>query len=190
MPSLGNVFSNLPELCSEDSEFNFNARHFTVNLTFTVGPHTYNYKMTDGHFNHDGKEELSKLSDDLFDLAIIMSTYCWYRWPFHGRSLPPTEVEYWKKEWKLTKSFFMQVPIQLAKALQLEKPVYMGSSIGGMLAIDLAYHFPNDFNLVSNERITDLFTKYSEVDMKEIVHLTKRDIPRGINIKYFEIFRI
>ena len=68
MPSLGNVFSNLPELCSQDSEFNFNARHFTVNLTFTVGPHTYNYKMTDGHFNHDGKEELSKLSDDLEEL--------------------------------------------------------------------------------------------------------------------------
>jgi hypothetical protein len=36
MPSLGNVFSNLRELCNEDSEFNFNARHFTVNLTFTV----------------------------------------------------------------------------------------------------------------------------------------------------------
>ena len=71
-----------------------------------------------------------------------------YDLPFHGRSLPPTEVEYWKKEWKLTKSFFMQVPIQLAKALQLEKPVYMGSSIGGMLAIDLAYHFPNEFRAV------------------------------------------
>ena len=284
MPSLGNVFSNLPELCSQDSEFNFNARHFTVNLTFTVGPHTYNYKMTDGHFNHDGKEELSKLSDDLFDLELSSSNKGWsdflaampdrynhdlqaaelartvkvttsnqvankafrpalhrifdvlrealhgnasssrsgpikrpqrtsqfdnavgryvyleiegveyrvyfeeagntengipllcqhtagtdgrqyrhiledktlhekfhvvsYDLPFHGRSLPPTEVEYWKKEWKLTKSFFMQVPIQLAKALQLEKPVYMGSSIGGMLAIDLAYHFPNEFRAV------------------------------------------
>ena len=71
-----------------------------------------------------------------------------YDLPFHGKSVPPTEREWWHDEYRLTKSFLMSVPITLAHALELERPVYMGSSIGGHLAIDLALNHPAEFRAV------------------------------------------
>ena len=49
---------------------------------------------------------------------------------------------------ELTRDFLMAVPITLAGALGLERPVYMGSSIGGHLAIDLALSHPREFRAV------------------------------------------
>lgn len=71
-----------------------------------------------------------------------------YDLPYHGKSVPPTEKEWWKEEYKLTKDFFMKVPVTLSRELGLERPVYMGSSIGGHLATDLALHYPNEFRAV------------------------------------------
>ena len=39
----------------------------------------------------------------------------------------------------------MNVPVTLARTLGLDRPVYMGSSIGGHLAVDLAIHHAADF---------------------------------------------
>lgn len=71
-----------------------------------------------------------------------------YDLPYHAKSLPPTEKEWWKEEYKLTKDFLMQVPVSLSKALELDRPIYMGSSIGGHLAVDLALHYPDEFRAV------------------------------------------
>lgn len=71
-----------------------------------------------------------------------------YDLPYHGRSLPPTGVEWWRREYRLTKDFLMQVPVTVARELGLERPVYMGSSIGGHLAGDLALHHPDAFRAV------------------------------------------
>jgi len=71
-----------------------------------------------------------------------------YDLPYHGKSLPPVGVEWWREEYRLTKDFFMKVPLTLARTLGLERPVYMGSSIGGHLALDLALHHPDDFRAV------------------------------------------
>ena len=71
-----------------------------------------------------------------------------YDLPFHGKSVPPTSSEWWADEYKLTKEFLMQVPIELSGALELDRPVYMGSSIGGHLAIDLALNHPSEFRAV------------------------------------------
>jgi pimeloyl-ACP methyl ester carboxylesterase len=49
---------------------------------------------------------------------------------------------------KLTKDFFMKVPVTLSAELGLDRPVYMGSSIGGHLATDLALHYPEKFRAV------------------------------------------
>ena len=46
------------------------------------------------------------------------------------------------------RDFFMQVPLALAAALQLDRPVFIGSSIGGMLAVDLARYHPQEFRAV------------------------------------------
>jgi len=71
-----------------------------------------------------------------------------YDLPYHGKSVPPTGVEWWRREYRLTKDFLMQVPVTLARELGLERPVFMGSSIGGHLAVDLALHHPDVFRAV------------------------------------------
>ena len=71
-----------------------------------------------------------------------------YDLPYHGKSVPPTEKEWGKEEYKLTKDFLMQVPVTLSRELELDRPVYMGSSIGGHLATDLALYYPSEFRAV------------------------------------------
>jgi pimeloyl-ACP methyl ester carboxylesterase len=71
-----------------------------------------------------------------------------YDLPYHGKSVPPAGIEWWRQEYRLTRDFLMQVPVTLARELGLERPVYMGSSIGGHLAGDLALHRPDVFRAV------------------------------------------
>ena len=68
--------------------------------------------------------------------------------PYHGKSLPPASVEWWKREYGLKQSFFMKFIVTLARELGLERPVYMGCSMGGHLAGDLALHYPEEFRAV------------------------------------------
>ena len=63
-----------------------------------------------------------------------------YDLPFHGKSLPPVGPAWWAEEYLLTKDFLRAVPVSLATALGLERPVFMGCSVGGLLALDLARH--------------------------------------------------
>jgi pimeloyl-ACP methyl ester carboxylesterase len=71
-----------------------------------------------------------------------------YDLPYHGKSLPPLGPQWWTEEYRLTKDFLMQVPLVLSRALELERPAFMGSSIGGHLAVDLALHHPEEFRAV------------------------------------------
>src|SRR5437868_9541440 len=71
-----------------------------------------------------------------------------YDLPYHGKSLPPTSVKWWKTEYRLTKDFLMNTVVALSHALKLERPVYMGCSIGGHLAPDLALYHPDEFRAV------------------------------------------
>ena len=71
-----------------------------------------------------------------------------YDLPYHGKSLPPEGVEWWREEYKLTRDFLMRVPVVLSRVLGLERPAYMGSSIGGHLALDLALEYPGEFRAV------------------------------------------
>jgi pimeloyl-ACP methyl ester carboxylesterase len=68
--------------------------------------------------------------------------------PYHGRSLPPPLVQWWKQEYKLTKSFFIEFQLELCCALGLEKPVYIGIANGGFLALNLALEHPRKFRAV------------------------------------------
>jgi pimeloyl-ACP methyl ester carboxylesterase len=71
-----------------------------------------------------------------------------YDLPFHGRSLPPTGVDWWEKEYKLDTQLLMDTVLAICDTLELERPVFMGSSVGGYLAPDLAYHYPDIFRAV------------------------------------------
>jgi len=65
--------------------------------------------------------------------------------PYHGKSLPPTSVRHWEQEYKLTKDWFMRYWVELCHQLELKRPVYMGCSMGGHLAPDLALNYPHEF---------------------------------------------
>ena len=68
--------------------------------------------------------------------------------PYHGKSLPPETVEWWKEEYRLTKSFLIDFHVAFSHALGLKKPVYLGCSMGGSLAVDLAIECPDEFRAV------------------------------------------
>lgn len=68
-----------------------------------------------------------------------------YDLPFHGKSIPPTGTRWWEEAYRPTKESLMAWIVALSKALELDRPVFMGCSIGGNLALDLAAHHKDDF---------------------------------------------
>lgn len=68
--------------------------------------------------------------------------------PYHGKSLPPLPVRYWESGYRLDMGWFMRFVVAMGHALELDRPVYMGSSMGGFLAPDLALHYPHEFRAV------------------------------------------
>jgi pimeloyl-ACP methyl ester carboxylesterase len=68
-----------------------------------------------------------------------------YDLPYHGRSIPPLNVKWWLVEYRLRLEFLMQFVLALIEELELIDPVYMGCSMGGNLAADLALHHPGHF---------------------------------------------
>ena len=68
--------------------------------------------------------------------------------PFHGKSLPPSDVAWWEQEYSLTKSFFEEFVVAVSRHVDLDRPVFLGCSMGGHLAPDLALDRPDDFRAV------------------------------------------
>jgi len=71
-----------------------------------------------------------------------------YDLPYHGKSLPPENVSWWTRKYDLKGEFLRSVPIALSEALGLERPAFMGCSVGGLLALDLAYRHADLFRAV------------------------------------------
>jgi pimeloyl-ACP methyl ester carboxylesterase len=93
----------------------------------------------------DGRQWRHFLADEVLQRDFRMIAY---DLPYHGKSVPPSEVEWWRTEYKLTKNFLMDFVVTMAHELALERPIYMGSSIGGNLATDLALHYPREFRAI------------------------------------------
>jgi pimeloyl-ACP methyl ester carboxylesterase len=68
-----------------------------------------------------------------------------YDLPRHGKSDPPNTREWWKEEYKLTADFYVKFIVELCDALELEDPIFMGSSFGGNVALQLALRHPDRF---------------------------------------------
>ena len=97
----------------------------------TAGAHCFQWR----HLHEDA--EITKH----FDVVA-------YDLPFHGKSLPPENDRHWEKPYNLTRDFFMKFIVALAEALELDRPIFMGSSMGGQISIDLAAHHPDKFRAV------------------------------------------
>lgn len=67
--------------------------------------------------------------------------------PYHGKSLPP-EVDWWARRYSLSTDYFTRFVVRVADELALDRPVYLGCSMGGHLAGDLALRFPDRFRAV------------------------------------------
>ena len=68
--------------------------------------------------------------------------------PYHGKSLPPESIEWWKREYRATKAFLIDFHLAFNHALGLERPVFIGVSVGGNLAVDLAFERPDEYRAV------------------------------------------
>ncbi|MGM0592638.1 MAG: alpha/beta fold hydrolase [Halobacteriota archaeon] len=65
--------------------------------------------------------------------------------PYHGKSVPPTTQSWWEEDYKITGKRFTETLVALADALELEDPIYMGSSMGGNITLELADWYPDRF---------------------------------------------
>jgi pimeloyl-ACP methyl ester carboxylesterase len=65
--------------------------------------------------------------------------------PRHGKSLPPIGSRWWEQDYRPTKSEMLGWNVAIAKALKLDRPIYLGCSVGGQLALDLAAHHADQF---------------------------------------------
>ncbi|MDH4565173.1 alpha/beta fold hydrolase [Pseudomonas sp. BN414] len=65
--------------------------------------------------------------------------------PSHGKSLPPIGSRWWEEAYRPTKVELLDWSTAIVKALQLDKPIYLGCSVGGQLALDLAAHHADHY---------------------------------------------
>jgi len=71
-----------------------------------------------------------------------------YDLPYHGKSLPPSEKDWWAERYALEGDFLRSIPLKLSAALNLDQPVFVGCSVGGLLALDLAHKHADAFRAV------------------------------------------
>src|ERR1700757_988136 len=71
-----------------------------------------------------------------------------YDLPFHGKSLPPSSERWWEQEYRLTESFLKEFILGLSAALELDRPVFLGVSLGGYIATDLALTHADAFRAI------------------------------------------
>ena len=65
--------------------------------------------------------------------------------PYHGKSLPPYGIKWWAQEYNMDTQDMMNWPNAISDALELDRPIYMGMSMGGHLALDLALFYPERY---------------------------------------------
>jgi len=68
-----------------------------------------------------------------------------YDLPRHGKSDPPENTEWWTEEYQLSADHYANFIVALVDALELENPIFMGSSFGGNIALQLALRHPERF---------------------------------------------
>jgi pimeloyl-ACP methyl ester carboxylesterase len=71
-----------------------------------------------------------------------------YDLPRHGKSDPPENKQWWKEEYRLTTDHYTKFILALCDELELDQPIFMGSSFGGNVALQLALRHPDRFRAV------------------------------------------
>jgi pimeloyl-ACP methyl ester carboxylesterase len=86
----------------------------------------------------DGREWRHQLNDaDITkDFRVIA-----FDLPWHGKSIPQAKYYTMTEEYKLTSEFYTGITMAFCDALGVEKPVIMGSSMGGNVCLPLALNY-------------------------------------------------
>ncbi|QFU89584.1 alpha/beta fold hydrolase [Amycolatopsis sp. YIM 10] len=83
----------------------------------------------------DARQWRHQLADPEFQSRYRLIAY---DLPFHGRSLPPVGPRWWEEAYQPAPQWYWDFVVAFADALGLEHPHFMGCSVGGQLALDLA----------------------------------------------------
>jgi pimeloyl-ACP methyl ester carboxylesterase len=122
----------------------------------------------------------------LFEMPEITSRFrlIAYDLPCHGKSVPPVEAEWWSQTYALKGEFLRNVPLELARVLDLVDPVFMGCSVGGLLALDLAHQHGDLFKAVISVEgalhIEGSTSDYSELHHPQVSNEYKARLMDGL----------
>lgn len=109
---------------------------------------------TAGCHNHQWRDLLR--DRDITDNYRVIA----YDLPRHGKSDPPNNIDWWRSEYRLTTEHFTAFVVAFCDALGLEEPIFMGSSFGGNVALDLAHRSPERFHAVVAVEAADFSPGY------------------------------
>lgn len=90
----------------------------------------------------DGRQYRHLLADPAMQERFTMFAY---DLPYHGKSLPPEGVRWWEQPYLPNQDDLIDWVVAIADALDLHQPFFMGCSVGGQLALDLAAERPDRF---------------------------------------------
>jgi pimeloyl-ACP methyl ester carboxylesterase len=90
----------------------------------------------------DGRQYRHMLADPELQQQFTMYAY---DLPYHGRSLPPSSREWWSELYQPDLQWYVEAVVAFCDAVGIEKPIFMGCSVGGQLALDLAAFAPERF---------------------------------------------
>jgi pimeloyl-ACP methyl ester carboxylesterase len=68
-----------------------------------------------------------------------------YDLPYHGRSMPPSSMCWWEQSYRISQQQIMAMVVAISSRLELDHPIFMGCSVGGQLALDLAAFHADKF---------------------------------------------
>ncbi|MDF3141182.1 MULTISPECIES: alpha/beta hydrolase [unclassified Streptomyces] len=83
----------------------------------------------------DGRQYRHLLADPRMQGRFTMYAY---DLPYHGKSLPPIGVRWWEETYRPGRDGLINWVVAIADTLGLDNPYFMGCSVGGQLALDLA----------------------------------------------------
>lgn len=98
-----------------------------------------------------------------------------YDLPRHGKSVPPSGESWWDEQYDLTAERFTDTIVSIADALELDEPVFIGSSMGGTITLELADWYPERFRaLIGLE--AGLFTPGFYIQWLDHPHVNTNDV--------------
>lgn len=68
--------------------------------------------------------------------------------PWHGKSFPPMDAQWWTADYRLTTDFYATFVMRFVDALGLHRPAVLGCSMGGAIVLELANSYAESLRAV------------------------------------------